>query len=559
MIIVLLIICGYLGYKNINRTEYIHQSKKITETPKAWYKPIVKNANSKPINIIVNGANIKAGKSPIIMDENMEIFLPMSILSEAFDCAVYQYNDENVTIEQNTNKMTFTVDNNAMFVNNIQVNLKNNVSRINDMIYVPMSAFSMGLNYNYNWNSMENSVMVINENITTDLPFSYDYRKVGRNSLVKDQGRFGTCWAFAALTAMETSLMPKEKYDFAIEHMVLENSYDTNMTDGGDYAMSMAYLTSWKGPVLTASDPYGDKETDASLEEVVHVQEIQIIEAKDFNTIKEMVYKYGGVQSSLYTNLTGASSTSKYFNKDAMAYCYIGTEKPNHDVVIIGWDDNYPKENFVSQPESNGAFICQNSWGEDFGENGVFYVSYYDTNIGMHNIVYTGIEKTDNYDNIYQTDLCGVVGHMGYGKETAYFANVYQANKNENVVAAAFHATGKNTKYSIYVVDDFKSTEDFKRKKLVAEGTVEQKGYYTIDFDRIVGVKEGKKYAVVVKITTPNTQKPIAVEYQTSSLRAEVDISDGEGYISWSGNVWESSEEQHNCNICLKAFTNDIS
>ena len=62
------------------------------------------------------------------------------------------------------------------------------------------------------------------------------------------------------------------------------------------------------------------------------------------------------------------------------------------------------------------AHLFANSWGENFGENGVFYVSYYDSNIGTHNVVYR-IEDVDNYDNIYQSDLCGWVGKMGYEKE----------------------------------------------------------------------------------------------------------------------------------------------
>ena len=125
------------------------------------------------------------------------------------------------------------------------------------------------------------------------------------------------------------------------------------------------------GPVLEKDDPYGDRVSDSSLLPVVHVQEAQIIAPKNFDKIKEMVYKYGGVQSSLYTSMTNAAGTSKYYNKEKAAYCYIGEEKTNHDVVIIGWDDNYPKENFNANIESNGAFICQSSWGEDFGEKGV--------------------------------------------------------------------------------------------------------------------------------------------------------------------------------------------
>lgn len=118
-------------------------------------------------------------------------------------------------------------------------------------------------------------------------------------------------------------------------------------------------------------------------------------------------------------------------------------------MAIIGWDDSYAKENFPGDLEGDGAFICQNSWGKDFGDNGVFYVSYYDTNVGIHNLVYTGVEDTDNYDTIYQSDLCGWVGQLGYNRDTIYGANVYIAENNENLEAAGFYATGKirNMKY----------------------------------------------------------------------------------------------------------------
>ena len=52
-----------------------------------------------------------------------------------------------------------------------------------------------------------------------------------------------------------------------------------------------------------------------------------------------------------------------------------------HAVLIIGWDDNYSKENFaegIHKPDNNGAYICLNSYGKDYGKNGTFYVSYED-------------------------------------------------------------------------------------------------------------------------------------------------------------------------------------
>ncbi len=103
-------------------------------------------------------------------------------------------------------------------------------------------------------------------------------------------------------------------------------------------------------------------------------------------------------------------------------------------MVIIGWDDHYPKERFNHQPEGDGAFICLNSWGEGFGEDGCFYVSYYDTNIGDVNVLYSGITDPDYYTGIYQSDLCGWIGQVGYGQEEAYFANVYQAKAKEELI-----------------------------------------------------------------------------------------------------------------------------
>lgn len=79
-----------------------------------------------------------------------------------------------------------------------------------------------------------------------------------------------------------------------------------------------------------------------------------------------------------------------------------------------------------------------NSWGTGFGDGGYFWVSYYDSNVGIYNAAYTKIENTDNYDRIYQSDKCGWVGQLGYGNEEAYFANLYTANGDEVLEAVGF-------------------------------------------------------------------------------------------------------------------------
>lgn len=391
------------------------------------------------------------------------------------------------------------------------------------------------------------------------LPSAYDYRKTGRAPQIGNQGSLGTCWAFASLKALESSLLPGKSLELSVDHMTLHNSFSMSQDAGGEYTMSMAYLLAWQGPVLESEDPYGDGYSPDGLKPCLHVQDIQILPAKDYEAIKQAVYRYGGVQSSLYTSMRNYQSESVYYNRTTNSYCYIGDEKPNHDSVIIGWDDNYSKDNFNMGLEGDGAFICTNSWGEDFGDQGYFYVSYYDTNIGVHNIVYTGVEPSDNYDHNYQSDLCGWVGQIGYGRDSAWFANAYTAGKGENLEAAGFYATDQNTDYELYVARHLgeKADQTFGQRVKVAEGRLRYAGFYTIPLDQKIVLDDGEKFAIIVKITTPGTVHPVAIEYDAGDGMAEIDLSDGEGYLSFDGDKWEHVEETQKCNVCLKAYTSN--
>lgn len=550
-----IIICIFFATEALAKTEYVNQGKYVGTMIDIWSKAISERINKVPISMYIDGIDTKASKGKVYMDDTMTLMVPSDLLTEAFDCAVNVYKEKQLVIEKGNTTLKINIDEKILFINGAEFRIAVAPVKKGEIIYVPLTVIIRGFGYTYSWDMAENRATLINDNPEFKiLPYSYCYVGKERNSVVKNQGVRSTCWAFAALTALETTLLPEEQYIFSVDHMSINNSFNASQFDGGEYSMALAYLTAWQGPVLEKDDPYGDRVSDSSLLPVVHVQEAQIIASKNFDKIKEMVYKYGGVQSSLYTSMTNAAGTSKYYNKEKAAYCYIGEEKPNHDVVIIGWDDNYPKENFNANIESNGAFICQSSWGEDFGEKGVFYVSYMDANIGIRNIVYTGVEKVDNYDRIYQTDLCGWQGILGYENNYGYFANVYESESPEKIRAVGFYATDVETAYTVYVVENFESPESFANMRYVTSGVFENAGYYTVRFDEPVLITSDK-YAVVVRIDTPNSKRPIAVEMQKDYATKTVDISDGEGYISLYGQNWERVEEKYNCNVCLKAYT----
>lgn len=523
-----------------------------------WNPLIASSVNDELLSVMIDNKEYTNQEYSLFMDSNLNIMVPVTILREALDCSAHVYDRERLLVEKHSNEVEFVAEEYTAYVNGRKEEIVSPFTWKDGEYYVSLNDLSEYLDYNYSWDMQENQAQASDMAVSTAIvPTKYDLREKGRVPEVRNQGSYGTCWSFAALGAMESALLPEERVQYSVDHMTLSNDFSLNQYEGGDYTIGMAYLAAWRGPVYEKDDPYGDDKTESGLKPVKHVQEMQIIDGKDYEKIQEAVFKYGGVQTSIYNSLRSSQSSSPYFNEETDAYCYIGTEKPNHDVVIIGWDDNYPKENFTVDLEGDGAFICQNSWGKGFGESGIFYISYYDTNIGTHNIVYTGIEEADNYDNIYQSDLCGWRGQLGYNKESMYGANVYTARGAEELTAAGFYATAKNSQYELYVVKQFEDEGSFQDMIPVASGKLSNAGYYTAEFEREILVEPGERYAVVLHMITPDSVHPMAIEYAADEESEDVILDDGESYISSNGSRWVSIDAVEEANLCIKAFSND--
>ena len=55
------------------------------------------------------------------------------------------------------------------------------------------------------------------------LPARYDLREDGAGPWIRDQGDQNTCWAFASVTALETSMKEEERIPLSADHMIHKN------------------------------------------------------------------------------------------------------------------------------------------------------------------------------------------------------------------------------------------------------------------------------------------------------------------------------------------------
>ena len=522
----------------------------------AMMKEIVTSANEKGVTLYINDNKITEAEYQAYFSDRLQLMIPIAAFTDKLDCLVNVYENGTITLAKGDSLVKVYGDSDVVNINGNAIQAIDKPEKKDDIIYVPVNEICEALNYSCNINLETNAAVLKKIAEEEKLPAAYDMREHDRVSLVRDQGIYGTCWAFASLAALESTIRPAENLVFSVDHMAMNNSFNVSPFDGGEYYMSIAYLAAWQGPVLEEDDPYGDNQTVNGLSAVKHLEEAIILKDKNYEAIKSSVYKYGGVETVIYCDMKNATSSSYYYNRNRSSYYYDGDQTPNHDVVIVGWDDNYPKEYFNTEPAGDGAFICKNSWGQDFGDEGFFYISYYDTNIGMNSVVYTKLGNSDNYDKIYQSDLMGEVGTMGFDdRPEAYFANVYTAGKNETLKAVSFYATGPKTTYDVYVVTDFTDVSDLQQRTKVASGEMQCEGYYTINLNEAVPLPDDRKFAVVVHVNTQDSTMPIAIEYNNDEKTANFDITDGEGYISLYGTKWSSAEQENDCNVCLKAFT----
>ncbi len=470
-----------------------------------------------------------------------------------------------------------------------------------------------------------------------DIPEKYDSRNVDGKSFVtpvKDQGYSYLCWTYACMGAIESDILSHHDeikstdVDLSEKHLAYYNlhkaegslgglidddyrelvnadgnsndwifDYDTGyITSGGvnDYCISL--LTAWKGPVKDAGDDsfaslYGSTNvfTDNNAKPSgaftcdYHVQGTYEMPGNINNNlmIKQMVMEHGAAT-------VGVCAAGEYF-KDHSSNLYSTfngnpAKTADHEVLIIGWDDNYSATNFRYQPEGDGAWLCRNSWGTGSGQDGCFYLSYYDettaiSNATAYDVVLEGEDKW--YDNNYQaagffTTLVSTLDDdknmvSALSGSTNPFGMLYEAQGSEELRAVGLMNLDLYQQYEIDIyVNPSDGEGDISFEKdlpaLTQKVSAISGGYHTFELEEPISLDKGDSFFVLIK---PATSGRLVFEPQedmtgdanfdewqnlTGNVHNSYKASGCSYYISDDG---ESMIRQDDKDFFVKAYTNN--
>lgn len=384
---------------------------------------------------------------------------------------------------------------------------------------------------------------------------SYDLRTYNKLTTIKNQASCGACWAFSAMGGVESSLLPGESRNFAEQHLNKYHGFDYPECEGGNTYMSAAYFARWDGPYNETDYPYPYSSNaiwpiaGASVQK--HVQKVVWL-PNDKDTIKAFLTSsdYGAVTFAFYWD-------SAYYNASNTAfYCPTALDS-NHEILFIGWDDNFDKTKFPTAPANNGAWLCRNSWASTWGNAGYFWVSYEDKSIDDI-AVFSSVKSADNYKKIYQYDPLGYTTSWGGTGTTFWGANIFTATSNDPLVAISYYTTGaSNVTYYIYKNP---STTNPTSGTLVSSGTssTNYSAYLTTELPTAVPLATGDRFSVVIKFVNSSYIYPLAIEYYFSNYSSGVANAAGQSFRCSDGSSWSDfytvSSNAYKINACIKAF-----
>ncbi len=403
---------------------------------------------------------------------------------------------------------------------------------------------------------------------------------IPNNLIIKDQQQTSSCWAFAALSSLETNLAlnnyrngtnTTKVYDFSERHMeystsrIFENSqinsmgYNRTVGSGGNWYFASSYLTNGMGAIDESEMPFENNENTINISRIkgktVTSQVYDTVEFPDYNDgifteteaneiksqIKHHIQNYGSVFGCIksgsfagllpsVSNTTGAVKLGKGF--------------ADHAISVIGWDDNYSVSNWDEfdeyyRPKTPGAWIARNSWGEETGDGGLIYISYEDEKISES---LSGIIKatdTVDHDNIYQYDHYYPNYKYLSFEDKVMICNVFtkEASETEYLTQVSLHIPEACT-CKVYVnPTGAEKSKDKLQSVLLKTGeseTFNNVGYHTLEFAKPIAITSNQ-FAVAIEICSGTGSNHVSCvessNYEESPYYSVVEIQTEKCFI----------------------------
>lgn len=343
-----------------------------------------------------------------------------------------------------------------------------------------------------------------------------------------DQGSSNICWAYAAASASETSIL-KDKLDDntkdTLRFSPTQMAYRThnrdrdplNNTDGvyandkwdvtGSSYNTFLMLSQWCAPVAGSTPAKADA-YENNLYRLLDAEQIDIYNTGTYriDEIKRAIAKYGAVTGSYYNAREVSYYNTKGETRDGIS----------HAMTIVGWDDTIPASNFQPNPASqNGAWIIKNS----YNSLPYFYLSY-DSSVGnVCGFKYANKSTFDFnyfYDNVLEAP-------MRSENNSKCVSNVFMAKKSDDkhdeyIKAINVATYGYNLTCKVQVYTNLTDVKNPESGTLSASGEriLEYGGYHTIMLDNLAKIDKNTYYSVVVSVNS-NINKSAYILYSLNS------------------------------------------
>ncbi len=397
---------------------------------------------------------------------------------------------------------------------------------------------------------------------------------------VKDQGAGETCWAFAYLAMAESNMKKNKGVDYDLSERQLAYFTYNHVNDplgntkndenylgnswykgGGNAYYTSLVLSGYVGAINESLAPYsseGITNNDLAYKNnSVILKNAYFLDGNSRNEVKQAIVDNGGVVGAY------CAFNSYYDNDNGTHYSDVKME-PNHEVCLVGWNDNFDKNKFKVKPKNNGAWLIKNSWGDQAGENGYIWISYEDKT--LCDFVTAKFDSASSYKHNYHYDasICPMVVSLKSGTS---IANIYQAKGNtsgneETLKAVSFGVDSTDTSYSIQIYKNLKSKSNPQSGSVALSKAVTGKttysGIYTVDLNQTVKLAQGEYYSVVITLKSPNgvVSPFIETDYYDSYSYFDADLKENQSF--YKTDEWYDAYYEEAC-FRIKALTNDLS